>query len=175
MVRPNKEELHKNQVYREELIRAYLLKKIDAETAEAFESHYLSCNECFEELATARILIGGLGQRRVEIRRVDDVLILQFTVPAHLTRPSLELDELKRVVQQMDAKVLIDLGRVSKIDSAGLGQLMSCYSHVVKNQGMLKLLHPNAEVKTLLRMTNIDSVLETYDDEHLALQSFVRA
>jgi anti-sigma B factor antagonist len=89
-----------------------------------------------------------------------------------LTRQSFELEELQRAFQQKDTKVLIDLGRVTKIDSAGLGQLMSCYSHAVKNQGILKLLNPTAEVQSLLRLTKIDSVLETYYDERQALRSF---
>jgi anti-sigma B factor antagonist len=165
-------QLHQNALVREEVIRDYLLKRLDAETAEAFESHYLSCDECFEELRASQMLIEGLGQAKVEARRVEDILVLQFAGPAQLTRQSFELEELQRAFQQKDTKVLIDLGRVTKIDSAGLGQLMSCYSHAVKNQGILKLLNPTAEVQSLLRLTKIDSVLETYYDERQALRSF---
>ena len=171
----DKVQLHQNPVFREEMIRDYLLKKLDTDTAEAFESHYLSCDDCFEELRVAQILMTGLGQSKVELRRVQDVLVLQFAGPAQLTRQSFELEELQRVFQQKDTKVLIDLGRVIKIYSAGLGQLMSHYSHVVKKQGMLKLLNPSPEVQTLLRLTRIDSVLETYHDERQALQSFEHA
>ena len=163
---------HQDLIAREELIRDYLRRKLDADTAEAFESHYLSCDECFEELRVSSLLMAGLNQSRIELRRVDDVLVLQFAGPAELTRQSFELDELQRAFRQKDTKVLIDLGRVVKIDSAGLGQLMSHYSHVVRNQGMLKLLNPSAEVQTLLRLTRIDSVLETYHDERQALESF---
>ena len=165
-------EFHQDLTQREELIRNYLLKKVDADTAEAFESHYLACDDCFEELRVSRTLLAGLRQARIELRRVDDVLVLQFAGPAELIRQSLELDELQRAFRQNDTKVLIDLGRVVKIDSAGLGQLIYHYSHVVKNQGTLKLLNPNAEVETLLRLTRIDSVLETYHDERQALASF---
>ena len=168
----DKMQIHENPLFREELIRDYLLKRLDAETVEAFESHYLSCDECFEELRASQMLMAGLGQSKVEARRVEDILVLQFAGPAQLTRQSFELEELQRAFQQPDTKVLIDLGRVTKIDSAGLGQLMSCYSHAVKNQGMLKLLNPTAEVRSLLRLTKMDSVLETYDDERQALRSF---
>jgi anti-sigma B factor antagonist len=167
-----KVQLHQNPAFREEMIRGYLLKTLDADTTEAFESHYLSCDDCFEELRVAQVLMTGLRPCRVELRRVQDVLVLQFAGPAQLTRQSSELEQLQRVFQQKDTKVLIDLGRVIKIDSAGLGQLMSHYSHVVKKQGMLKLLNPSAEVQTLLSLTRIDSVLETYHDERQALQSF---
>jgi anti-sigma B factor antagonist len=165
-------QFHQDLTFREELIRDYLRKRLDADTTEAFESHYLSCEECFEELRVSRMLMAGLSHSRIELRRVDDVLVLQFAGPAELIRQSFELDELQRAFRQKDTKVLIDLGRVVKIDSAGLGQLMSHYSHVVKNQGMLKLLNPNPEVQTLLRLTRIDSVLETYHDERQALESF---
>jgi anti-sigma B factor antagonist len=168
-------EFHQNPMVREELIRDYLLRRLDPDAAEAFESHYLSCDDCFEELRASKALMVGLGQSKVELRRVEDVLVLQFAGPAQLTWRSFELVELRRAFQQKDTKVLIDLGRVTKIDSAGLGQLMSCYSHTVKNQGTLKLLNPTQEVQTLLRLTRIDSVLETYDDERKALASFVRS
>jgi anti-sigma B factor antagonist len=165
-------QFHDDPTFREELIRSYLRRTLDPETTEAFESHYLSCDECFEELRVSGLLLVGLHQSRIELRRVDDVLVLQFAGPAELTRQSFELGELQRAFRQSDTKVLIDLGRVVKIDSAGLGQLISHYSHVAKNQGTLKLLNPSAQVQTLLKLTRIDSVLETYHDERQALASF---
>ena len=165
-------EFHDDPTSREEVIRNYLRRTLDAQAAEAFESHYLCCDECFEELRVTGLLMVGLHQSRIELRRVDDVLVLEFAGPAELTRQSFELGELQRAFQRSDTKVLIDLGRVVKIDSAGLGQLISHYSHMVKNQGMLKLLNPNAQVQMLLKLTRIDSVLETYHDERQALASF---
>jgi anti-sigma B factor antagonist len=165
-------QFHEDPTFREEVIRNYLRRTLDAEATEAFESHYLSCDECFEELRVTGLLLVGLHQSRIELRHVVDVLVLQFAGPAELTRQSFELGELQRALRRSDTKVLIDLGRVVKIDSAGLGQLISHYSHVVKNRGMLKLLNPNAQVETLLKLTRIDSVLETYHDERQALASF---
>jgi anti-anti-sigma factor len=164
---------HQDLLAREELIRDYLLRRLDASTAETFENHYLACDDCFEELRASQLLVAGLGQSKIELRRVGDVVVLGFSVPARLTRQSEELQELfGDVFRQKDTKVLIDLSRVSRIDSRGLGMLMACYTHAVKNQGMLKLLNPSAEVQNLLRLTRIDSVLETHYDEGNALQSF---
>ncbi len=165
-------QFHQDLIRREELIRNYVADKLDEQTAEAFEKHYLACDECFEELRLTRALMTGISPCKIQLRRVDDVLVLQFAGPAHLTRQSFELEELERAFRQSDTKVLIDLGRVVKIDSAGLGQLMSHYSHVVKNRGKLKLLNPSREVERLLHLTRIDSVLETYHDERQALESF---
>ncbi len=166
-------EFHDDPMAREELIRDYLLKRLDSNTTEAFESHYIYCDECFEELRASRLLVSGLGRSKVEVHPQEDVVVLQFASPARLTRESQEIREVSAgVLQQKDTRVLIDLSKVSKIDSAGLGLLMTCYSHVVKNQGMLKLLNPNAEVQDLLQLTKTDSVLETYFDKNQALKSF---
>src|SRR4051812_17666530 len=122
-------QFHHDLISRQELIRDYLAKRLDEVTTEAFESHYLACDECFEDLRITRVLMAGLSHSRLQSRRVHDVLVLQFAGPAELTRQSFELDELGRALRQQDTKVLIDLGRVVKIDSAGLGQLISHYSH----------------------------------------------
>ena len=163
---------HEDTLFREEVIRDYLLRRLDAATTETFESHYLSCDQCFEELRASQALMAGLGQRKLELQRVEDVLLLKFAGPAQLTWQSFELAEFQRAFQQKDTKVLIDLSQVTRIDSAGLGQLISCYSHAVKNRGMLKLLNPTAEVQRVLHLTRIDSVLEAYYDERQAFESF---
>src|SRR5262245_32604892 len=111
-------EFHQDLLEREEIIRNYLLRRLDANTTEAFESHYLACDECFEELRASQLLVAGLGQSRLEVRRVGDVVLLGFKVPAQLIRQSEELQELlEGALQQNDTKVLIDLSRVSRIDS----------------------------------------------------------
>jgi anti-sigma B factor antagonist len=164
---------HEDPMLREELIAKYLLKRLDADTAEVFESHYLVCDGCFEELRASQLLMAGMGKSTISRREVGDVAVLHFTGPAQLTRLSSEVKELfSRVLEQKDSKVLIDLSRVSRIDSAGLGVLMACYSHAVRNQGLLKLLNPSSEVQNLLRMTKIDSLLQSYSDERNALRSF---
>ena len=166
-------QLHEDPLWRENLIRRYLLRRLDAATAESFESHYLACDECFEEMRATQFLLFGLAQPKVDRRRLEDVLVFEFTGPVQLVRQSQELHQLLQgVLEQKDTKVLIDLSRVSRIDSAGLGLLISCYSHAVRNRGMLKILNPSEQVKNLLRLTKIDSVLETYYDESEALRSF---
>ena len=167
---------HDEPLLREELIVKYLKRRLDAATTEAFESHYLTCDECFEELRISQLLAEGLSQRRIDRRYAGETAVLQFTGPVQLTRRSAELTALSQsVLEQKDTNVLIDLSRVSRIDSAGLGLLMSCYSHLIRNRKALKLLNPSRDVRELLHVTKIDAVLETYDDEQEALRSFTQS
>jgi anti-sigma B factor antagonist len=167
---------HDEPLLREELIVKYLKRRLDAASTEAFESHYLTCDECFEELRVSQLLAEGLSQCRIDRRYAGETAVLHFTGPVQLTRRSAELTALSQsVLEQKDTNVLIDLSRVSRIDSAGLGLLMSCYSHLIRNRKALKLLNPSRDVRELLHVTKIDAVLETYDDEQEALRSFTQS
>jgi anti-anti-sigma factor len=166
-------DFHTDPVVREAVIGGYLRRGLDPQTLEAFESHYLDCDECFEELRATGLLVAGLMAPAVDRRHIGAVAYVEFKRPVQLTRESRNLTELARnVLEQNDTKVLIDLSRVSRIDSAGLGMLMACYSHLVRQHGELKLLKPAPQVRSLLRMTKVDCVLESYDDERAAIDSF---
>jgi len=160
-------------IEREEFIARYLRGRLDPAAAEAFERHYLECDECFAELRAGELLVRGLQRLPLESRIVNGVTVLQVASPSYLTENSREAKALcEALLEQKDMKVLIDLSRVSRIDSSGLGMLMHCYSHVIRNRGALKLLNPNPQVKRLLSTTGIDGVLDTFQDEIEALRSF---
>jgi anti-anti-sigma factor len=166
-------QIHEDPLLREETIRDYLSKRLDAAATEAFEIHFLNCDECFEELRASEFLIAGLRKRRIDRRKLGDIAVLGFTEPAQLTRLSSQMKELSHsVLEQSDTKVLLDLSKVSRVDSAGLGLLMQCYSHAIRHNGSLKLLNPSSQVQHLLRLTRMDSVLEAYSDEQAAVLSF---
>lgn len=171
-------DFHADPVVREELILRYLERRMATEVATEWEEHYLGCAGCFEEMRATELLIRAIGmpvveRTRVGRRRVEDVTVLQFAQGTHLLAASLELSELAQVVRTPnETKVLIDLSKVSRIDSSGLGVLMSCYCHAINNAGALKLLNPGAKVRQVLSVSRIDSVLETFEDEATAIHSF---
>lgn len=160
-------------VTRERVISGYLKRSLTAQEAASFEDHYLVCDECFEELRAAELLIAGLGQPLLESLRTGDVTVIRFNSAAELTSNSSELGALVQMIDtRSDGKVLIDLNRVSRIDSTGLGMLMRCYTHAVQHSGVLKLLQPAPQVKKVLSLTKIDSVIPVFDEESDAFHSF---
>jgi len=160
-------------IQREQIIARYLSRSLDADAVEEFEGHYLGCDECFEELRVSDQIAAELRASNLAWRQTEGVSVLQFRNNAELTHSARELDELRReVLEQSDSRVIIDLGRVTKIDSAGLGQLMSCYSHLVRNQGALKVVNASAEVKKILDMTGISTLIPAFTDETEAIRSF---
>lgn len=165
--------MHADPIRREQNIAHYLARKLEEQARDAFESHYLVCQDCFEELRAAELAIAGLGPASIECTCDRDITVVRFRESAELTAASPTLGNLLNTVEgRSDTKVLIDLSRVSRIDSAGLGMLMRCYAHAVRNDRVLKLVHPAAQVKRVLSITRIDSVVPTFEDEKVALQSF---
>ena len=160
-------------IQREQIIAKYLSRSLDTDAVEEFEGHYLGCDECFDELRISERLAAELRASNLKWRHSAGVSVLQFRKQAELTHSAKELDELRReVLEQSDSRVIIDMSRVTRIDSAGLGQLMSCYSHLVRNHGSLKVLNATPEVKKVLDMTGISTLISSFNDEREAVLSF---
>ena len=173
-------DFHQDPVLREQCILGYLERRMAPGVLEEWENHYLGCTDCFEEMCATQLLIKAAGeiaprQGMVQRHRINDVTVLKFAQGSQLLAASLELAELSDVIRlESDSKVLIDLSRVSRIDSTGLGILMQCHCHAVKNSGALKLLRPETPVRRVLSVTKIDSILQTFEDEAAAVESFAR-
>jgi anti-sigma B factor antagonist len=83
----------------------------------------------------------------------------------------------KHVTATIDAgarKLIINLAGVPYMDSSGLGEIISCYTTLQQVNGHLKLLHPNHRLHTLLVITKLITVFETFDSEPAAVSSFTR-
>ena len=158
---------------REQIIAKYLSRALDSDSVEEFEGHYLGCDECFDELQLSERIADDLRASCLTWQQTGGVSVLEFRKSAQLTHSADELDELRReVLEQRDSQVIIDLSRVTKIDSAGLGQLMSCYSHLVRNKGALKVLNPVPEVRKMLDMTGISTLIPAFTSMQEAVRSF---
>jgi anti-sigma B factor antagonist len=81
-------------------------------------------------------------------------------------------DKVQSLIQQGQKNLIVDLGGVSYVDSAGLGQLVQAYATTKNKGGALKLLNVTKRLKDLLVVTKLLTVFDTFDDEKSALASF---
>jgi len=75
-------------------------------------------------------------------------------------------------VQEGHYNFLIDLSRVSYADSSGLGALLFGLRQARSKNGTLKVLNPMPRVANLIRIAQLELVLEIFNDEKEALRSF---
>jgi anti-sigma B factor antagonist len=67
---------------------------------------------------------------------------------------------------------VLDLRDVKRIDSAGIGMLVSKYLSAKNRGGTIKLLHLTRHSDHLMDITRLATVFEIFDEEADAVRSF---
>jgi anti-sigma B factor antagonist len=75
-------------------------------------------------------------------------------------------------VLESSSQVLLDLAGVRSIDSAGLGELASLYASAQEKSVSFKCAGANTLVRSLLELTNLDTVLELHVSIDSAIEAF---
>lgn len=67
---------------------------------------------------------------------------------------------------------LFDFKNVSMIDSSGLGYIVYCLKKLKDVEGTVKIAHLEDQAKLIFEITRVNSILDIYDSEVNALNSF---
>jgi anti-sigma B factor antagonist len=106
-------------------------------------------------------------------RQVGDVVILDLHGKILIGEGDDALrDAVARLLDSGKTKILLNLADVPYVASAGLGEVVRCYTTVSRKGGRLKLLNLTKKIKDLLSITKLLTVFETYDSEEEAVRSF---
>ncbi|MEJ7700764.1 MAG: STAS domain-containing protein [Pyrinomonadaceae bacterium] len=106
-------------------------------------------------------------------RQAGDVTILDMNGKVTLGEGSVALrTAVRRLLGDGKKKILLNLGSVGYIDSSGIGELVSSFTAVNKENGTLKLLNLTQKIQDLLAITKLLTVFDVYDSESDALSSF---
>jgi anti-sigma B factor antagonist len=111
---------------------------------------------------------------QLEQRMAGNVAIISINGDITLNKGGdvLLKDKVQSLIQQGTKNIVIDLSRVSYVDSAGLGQLVQAYATTKNKGGALKLVNVTKKLRDLLVVTKLLTVFDTYDDEKTAVASF---
>jgi anti-sigma B factor antagonist len=111
---------------------------------------------------------------QIEQRTSGDVTIVTINGDITLNKGGdvMLKDKIHSLLQQGQKKILLDLGGVSYVDSAGLGQLVQVHTTASNGGGQLKIINVTKRLKDLLVVTKLVTVFDSYDDEAAALASF---
>jgi anti-sigma B factor antagonist len=106
----------------------------------------------------------------------SNVAIVRLVGNITLGEASSELrDTIRQTLATGHKAILLDLGGVGYIDSAGLGELVGCYATATNQGASLKLLNLQKKVQGLMQITKLTTVFETFDDEANAVRSMQNA
>jgi anti-sigma B factor antagonist len=105
--------------------------------------------------------------------QVGDVTILRLTGRLELEEGDLVFrDYVNRLIADGRVKIVLDLKDVTRIDSAGIGMLVSKYLSTRNRGGTIKLVKLTRRSDHLMDITRLATVFEIFDDEADAVRSF---
>ena len=81
-------------------------------------------------------------------------------------------DKIHSLVFQERKNIVLNLGRVSYVDSSGLGALVASYVTAKNNGGQVKLLNLTGRIQDLLAIAKLLTVFEVFDNEAEAVAGF---
>jgi len=106
-------------------------------------------------------------------RQVNGVVIVDLDGRIALGESNTQLHQsLKQLVAEGKKHVILNLAKVSGIDSSGLGSIVAGYSTLQAAGGSLKLVNLSDRVADLMTITKLYTVFDIYDNESDAVSSF---
>jgi len=109
-------------------------------------------------------------------RKIGDVTVIDVDGKILLGEGDVEIKQtVDALLKHGNKNILLNLAKVPYLDSAGLGEIIRCFTALRKNGGNFKLLSPNKRIIDLLSITKLLNVFDCYDNESSAITSFRNA
>ncbi|MCG3160277.1 MAG: hypothetical protein JMDDDDMK_01346 [Acidobacteria bacterium] len=106
-------------------------------------------------------------------RRIGRITTIKIEGQAVIDRQTERLSQLMRErLQAGDRLFVVNLADCSRMDSTGLGELVKSQRMVADCEGILKLAEVPPNLRGLLAVTNLTEMLEIFDKEQQAINSF---
>src|SRR5215470_14606781 len=79
---------------------------------------------------------------------------------------------MRELAWKRSEQVVLNMAGVTRVDSSGIGELISSYTAITSAGGKLKLLNLARHVSDLLKVNRLDTVFDTLEDEASAVAAF---
>lgn len=107
----------------------------------------------------------------IKLRQSGDIIILDLNGRIDVDSANL-VEVVGQCVRDGYADILCNLEDVEAIDYMGISVIIIAYKEIVNHHGRLKLVNVPAHLKGVFAISGTDRVIELYDSEDLALNSF---
>lgn len=82
------------------------------------------------------------------------------------------IDSVEEEIRNGVRRVILDLCGLQIVDSAGVGAIVLCFSHMRKAGGMLRLAGARGMVETVLKLTQIHRAIDMFPSVEDAARDF---
>lgn len=101
------------------------------------------------------------------------IIVLELTGPLQMGVECKQLElAFDQLLRDNHTRVVLDLSRLTKLDSGGLGKIVDCFSRAKKAGGSLLLAGATGMMEGVLKLSHADRFLKTYPTALAAAESF---
>ena len=119
-----------------------------------------------------RKILGMMGKMEILVRDAGDIGIIEVAGEIDIYNCS----EIKKLIDAFIGRkvkrIIVDMGRVTYIDSSTIGVLLSELKRLKEQKGGLRLLNLKGVPRDVFKMARLEGFFEIYDDEKKAIKSF---
>lgn len=110
---------------------------------------------------------------KITTREISDVTIVDLDGRVTIGDTNCQLHETMRsLVSEGKKNVILNLKKIDKIDSSGLGEIVAGFSTMRKNGGSLKLVNMSERIQDIMMITKLLTVFDCFETEAAAIESF---
>ncbi len=104
---------------------------------------------------------------------LDDTVTC-IEIPSKLTTDNSQdlINLLRELVEKEQVKIVVNLDRTKRIDSSGIGAIVSQIATLRSRQGDIRLANVHDFVKEVLEVTHLDKVIKIFPTLEEAVQSY---
>ncbi|MFO7662245.1 MAG: STAS domain-containing protein [Chloroflexota bacterium] len=114
-----------------------------------------------------------MAESHVDIQVEDLKRVELVTVSGRIdSSNAAEFDAVLKEVAERKQNVVLDLGGVDYISSAGLRAIVALLRETKKHRGDVRLANPSERVVEVLSLAGLDSLFQVYDSQTSAVGSF---
>lgn len=84
-------------------------------------------------------------------------------------------ERVKNLIELEKSNVVIDLSKIARVNSQGIGILVSCLTSLRNVGGNMKIAGANSNISSHLELLNLYTVVESYPSAESAVESFTTA
>jgi anti-anti-sigma factor len=101
------------------------------------------------------------------------IIILELSGPLQMGVECKQLElALDQLLRDGETQVVLDLTKLTKLDSGGLGKIVNCFSRVKTAGGALCLAGTTGMIDGVLKLAHADRFLKSYPTAREAAESF---
>ncbi len=100
---------------------------------------------------------------------MSETVVIDVTGRVTIGPDAMMRDAIHEAVNEGARNIVLNMERVTKLDSSGIGELVAAHTTISSQGGRLLLVGLSDKIASVLQITNLLGVLELYSDADAAL------